>query len=248
MNKNLLIICRFSILVNHNCWKLNGTLDEKKDKLFNTNRLESKFWSFENIMLPSLLNQTNTKFTLLIFSSIYLPDSYKEKLNNIIKDKQIKIKLFYISENIYDMIRIIKSHFDIDSINATMRLDDDDAINPNFISLVYDKYLIKDNINKAISFPNGIQIMYNNSQLFVKPHSENNIAIGLTFISDKITVFELGDHPKIHNKIPVIYDYTNYMYLLYSSPYCDTQRVLKKGMLVKDIFNKYISQYFWLKF
>ncbi len=247
MNKNLLIICRFSILINHNCWILNGTLEEKKMKLFDKNRLESKFWSFENLMLESLINQKDKNFTLLVFSSVYLPDNYKERLQNIIKDTQIKVKLYYINENIYDMIHIIKSHFDIDSINATMRIDDDDALNPNFISILNEKYINKENINKAISFPNGLQIMYNSNHLYVKPHSEKNIAIGLTYISDKITIFELGDHPKIHNKVSVIYDYLNYMYLLYSSPYCDTKRILKKGMLVKNIYNKYITDFFWLK-
>ena len=72
------IITRFSIFdYNYKGFILTKScknIDEYKQLLFNKDRLDFKFFIFENITLKSILNQTNKKFIYLIYSSKLLPD------------------------------------------------------------------------------------------------------------------------------------------------------------------------------
>jgi hypothetical protein len=244
--EKLLIITRFSILIKQNiCFRKNNNnnLEKKKEDLFNESRLNERFWYFENICLKSLDNQTDNNFIHLVFSSKYLPDIYKSKLESL--QQNFKFNLYYIDTNIYEMINIIKSQFFRNNkLIATARLDDDDALSKNYVSLINSKYYNDSNEESFVSFPNGIIFSYKNqNKLHMAPFEYKNIALGQTFFSKTLTVFECGDHDKVDKIKKVIYDNKPNMYLVQAGPTCDSDRVLTKGALIKDYKNHYIIGY-----
>jgi len=124
---------------------------EYKETLFNENRLEYKFKSFELITLPSMINQTNQNFIWYIYASIYLPEKYKERLLNLTKNYE-NIKCLFI-ESFKEF-----NKFDYKNMNykyCTVRLDDDDGLNNTFIEKL-NKYENEEK-HTFISFQNGIK-------------------------------------------------------------------------------------------
>ena len=103
--EKLLIITRFSILIKQDiCFRQNryADLEKKKEDLFNESRLNERFWYFENICLKSLANQTDNNFIHLVFSSKYLPDIYKSKLDSL--QQNYKFNLYYIDFSLHILI------------------------------------------------------------------------------------------------------------------------------------------------
>jgi hypothetical protein len=244
--EKLLIITRFSILIKQDiCFRQNryADLEKKKEDLFNESRLNERFWYFENICLKSLANQTDNNFIHLVFSSKYLPDIYKSKLDSL--QQNYKFNLYYIDTNIYEMVNIIKSQFYRNNkLIATARLDDDDALHKDFVKIINSKYYNDSNEESFISFPNGIIFSYKNpNKLHMAPYEFKNIALGQTYFSKTLTVFEWGHHHKVDKVKKVIYDYKPNMYLVQAGPTCDSERVLTKGALIKDYKNHYITGY-----
>lgn len=97
-----------------------------KNYLFSKSRLDSKFSLFEKITLPSVVNQTFDDWEWHIYTSIFLPENYKERLISICS-KYEKIKLHFISS--FKEFIFIKPN---DNNYCTIRLDDDDGLNDTF--------------------------------------------------------------------------------------------------------------------
>lgn len=52
-------------------------------RLYDETRMARRFFLFENLTLPCLLNQTDRDFRTVIMSSTVMPDRYKERLNTL---------------------------------------------------------------------------------------------------------------------------------------------------------------------
>ena len=244
--EKLLIITRFSILISQDiCFRQNryADLEQKKKDLFAESRMKERFWLFENVCLKSLANQTDTNFIHLVFTSKHLPDIYKQQLEQL--RERFSFNIYYIDTNIYEMVNLIKSQFYKDNkLIATARLDDDDALNKDFVKIIISKYYNESNDESFVSFPHGVIFSYKNpNKLHMAPFEFKNIALGQTYFSRKLTVFEWGHHHKVDELKSVIYDNTPKMYLVHAGPTCDSQRELKKGALIKDSKNHYLFGY-----
>ena len=215
------IITRFSIY-DYNCksFKITRetTNDDYKSKLFDNKRLDLKFYIFEKMTIPSIVNQTNQDFIWFIYSSKYLPENYKQKLLNLTKNYS-KIKVFFI-ESFSDFYRppIIAEKF------FTLRLDDDDSLRLDFIDSV-NKYNFDEHENCIISHINGIKFAYYDDKItYGGEISYKKIALGLCAIG--MNIYKCGNHNSIDSKYKVIYNDTPNMYYLFCSKYCDTNRSL----------------------
>ena len=201
--------------------KVCKNIDQYKNELFKSERLNFKFHIFEKITLPSLLNQTNKNYVWLIYSSIYLPEVYKEKLNSLTNNYP-NIQVIYVN-NFNDMNENINSIINTNEFYTTSRLDDDDELANNFISTL-NTYNNVNNI-QVISFPLGrdfildsnLQIIYRKT-VFIK-----NIAIGLTAFN--MNIYLCGNHSQIHNKYLTYYNSNIPMYSVCCSEYCDSKRL-----------------------
>jgi len=278
--KHNYIITRFSIF-DYNFKGFNITKDntnniEKyKSILFDHNRLDFKFNVFQNMTYQSIMNQTDKNFTWLIYTSIFLPDYYKNKLENIIYSPQTQksaffppnehpskpttelstepkshffssqtpqIKLIYV-DNFKSFLSDIPKHIH-HQLFTTIRLDDDDGLNKNFIKII-NSYDFKENCGKIISFPKGIEYTINSTKLshhvedknFHTPPPPNILygkqifyplnAMGMCGVG--MLIFNCGDHTQVGNKYEVIYNDTlNDAYYMCCSEYCDTKRKFSK--------------------
>jgi hypothetical protein len=215
-------ITRFSICdINFKGFRMtreNEDETEYKSKLFSESRLDFKFNVFKKMTVPSILNQQKKNYTWLIYSSIYLPEKYKNELE-IIAKKSNKIKLIYVdSFNTFmnDIDKQIK-----DKNYSTIRIDDDDGLIPVYLNLL-EKY--KNNHGSIISFPNGIIFMIDENQeiIYGKKKVFQNNAQGLVAIN--MNIYKCGNHMEINNKYNVIYDNFDDVYYMCCSDWCDTMR------------------------
>jgi len=217
------IITRFSIFdYNYKGFILTKTcknIDEYKQLLFNKDRLDFKFFIFENITLKSILNQANKKFIYLIYSSKLLPDEYKEKLNSLVNNIE-NIKLIYV-ENFDEMYKSMDEII-IEPNYTTSRLDDDDRLDSSFINVIK-SYNNCSNI-EILSFPYGSDFVINENKEIINRNavSIKNIAIGLTAFDRNI--YYCGNHSRVHNFFKTYYDLNISMYGVCCSEYCDSKR------------------------
>jgi hypothetical protein len=210
---NHYIITRFSILDSPT---KKGFLNNSENHLFSKDRLDFKFFVFDKMTYSSVINQTYTNYKWLIYASAYLPQVYKEKLNNY-QNKNIDI--IYVND-FRDMGIRRKEILTNKNNYTTIRLDDDDGISANFLELLNRH---SDKKNKIISFPNGVRYtMQNNNIVFGSKISWPKIALGLTAI--EFDIYSAGNHTNVDKKYEVIYDNTENTYYLCCSKFCDTKR------------------------
>ena len=122
--------------------------------------LEHRFELFEKYCLPSVLNQSNQNFTWFIFFDANTPNHFK----NRVKQYQIQcpnMKPLWVKGIPPKFVRaVIKFHIkDTDRLLITTRLDNDDAINVNFIKELQDRVInIKEEIDSplVLNFDRGL--------------------------------------------------------------------------------------------
>ena len=135
------IFIRFSF-IGHSDWmrwrkKGHGGTDPETvaTALYTEERMARRFWSFERITLPSLLNQTDKTFLTVILTSPQMPRHHLERLEALIAPLQGASVLVSDAPSVEEAL--IEP---LDAFNATtshlvqLRLDDDDAISVNFIA------------------------------------------------------------------------------------------------------------------
>ena len=166
---------------------------------------------------PSIKNQTCQNYTWLIFTSPDLPEEYSKKLDSYADSsiKIIRVNTFQeMKEYVNNIIKNEKSY-------ATVWLDDDDGLSPNFLMNV-NKY--ENETGKIVSFPIGIDYtVINNTLLYGKNRDFKNIALGITAIGFNIFMVP-GCHTKFNTIREVIYDYTPESYYVCCSEFCNTKR------------------------
>jgi len=146
-----------------------------------------------------------------------LPIEYQNRLLAS-TNKYKNIKIFFINS-----FKEFNKSKRIEDKYCTVRLDDDDGLNKNFVKILQQ---YKDKTKEIISFPNGTECtISNNKIIYGGGVCVKNNAQGLSAI--EMNIYKCGDHTKINNKFKVTYDMTPDMYLLNCSEFCDTKREFK---------------------
>jgi len=190
---------------------------EYKKELFDRERLDFKFEVFERVTFPSIINQTFDDWEWIIYTSDQLPLNYMCRLKDLIKNHS-RIVIFTVKD--------FKEFFDrTETFNykkpfATVRIDDDDALNKNFAEKLQ---VYANNWGNIISFTEGSLGKYRAGHLIMgQKISEKNNAQGLAAIG--INIYSCGRHSDIHLRYNVIYDNSPGMFILTCSPFTDTKR------------------------
>lgn len=191
--------------------------EEYERELFSTDRMEFKFHVFQNVTIPSIIDQTNKNWEWHIFTSDRLPNIYMTRLKELAR-KHFGIYIFSV-KNFKEFFEVT-SNYNYISPFATVRIDDDDALNLAFVEMLQ-KY--SKETGKIISFTEGRLAKYEKGKLHVgKRISEKNNAQGLAGIG--INIYACGRHTDIDTRYKVIYDNSPDMFLLMCSDYTDTKR------------------------
>lgn len=213
------IITRFSILdKDTRLFRLTRETRKNniKSKLFNKERLDFKFDVFDKMTYPSIKSQTDQNFTWLIYTSKYLPKLYKDRLESY---RETNIVISYV-ENFTEMFKDVKQRLENVDNYISLRLDDDDGLNPQFLETL-NKYNTPGTI---VSFPKGLRFKYKNGKIIFskRPVFEKRVAAGLAAIN--FNVYDAGPHTTVHERYPVVYDMLDEAYYLCASEFCDTSR------------------------
>jgi len=216
----LLIFTRFSIL-DIKCvsaFKSFNVFNENilKEKLFSKDRLDYKFEVFSKVTYPSIINQTFKDYIWLIFTSKYLPEEYKNKLETY---RTSNIIIYYV-ENFSEMRKIMDNELKDLKNFTTIRLDDDDGLMETYLEKLN---LYENEKGKIVTFPNGIRYKLDDDKIIYGSQiCFPNIACGLTAI--EFNIFSAGDHSTIHQRFQIIQNKEKNSYYLCCSEYCDTKR------------------------
>lgn len=213
-------ITRFSIYdPQFRGFRLGTDYDQKEyeRRLFDKNRLNAKFDTFQKITLPSIVEQSCDDWKWLIYTSDRMPDEYMKRLRTLVKN-YTNIVLITVK----DFSEFFEKDFsyNYDNSFATVRIDDDDGLNNCFVEKLqqYSK-----NVGSIVCFTEGTLVKYVKGRVVMgEKISRMNYALGMAGIGVKI--YSCGRHSDIDTRYDVIYDSTPDMFLLTCSPFTDTKR------------------------
>ncbi len=234
------IIIRFSLAF------AKGNL-QKMDYTLNDDRLEKRFKLFENICLPSLINQIKKdNVTVLINITDNMPEKWKNRLHELINDHDfIQIQEFdhRINENLRTCLhnKYLEKYIKPQTkIVATSRLDDDDAFTPNFTNVI-SKYMKPSYVNHIITLTKGYYFNPINKRCSVVNRSL--LAIGLTLIQyvGKYQKFPYGIYSHQHSHWNNLAKCVHVNNVKYIRTVHDTNNSIKNGIQTRVPLNNIVT-------
>ena len=106
-------------------------------RLYDETRMARRFFLFENITLPSLVNQTDRDFRTVIMSSTVMPDPYKERLTALARrlpGAVVEFSPYTRGDRAFQKFMVEASGYKGRGQSVHFRLDDDDAVSVNYIA------------------------------------------------------------------------------------------------------------------
>jgi hypothetical protein len=146
-------------------WKSKAATDP--GLLFEPERLDGRLKYFETITLPSLVDQTNFDFRLMVLSSSLMPEPYQERLRELVNDmlgaERVQL-MFQPKGSAGRYLRDAVNTGFADKFVAQTVLDDDDAVAKDFVEMVrhYGALALADDHNPDnyvfLSFARGLTL------------------------------------------------------------------------------------------
>ncbi|MGM8849349.1 glycosyltransferase [Salinicola halophyticus] len=231
MEKHIYFIIRYSAYTKaRGAWQIgkNVTAAEYKASLFSESRLNLHQELFFGVTLPTLKAIAATvSATALVFISDELPSVYKDALLKasekfswlkIVRARSDKGLVSQIDKAVESKIK----EFADDVCYATVRLDDDDALAPDF-GIELNKYLKPEFSGMGVTFSKGVFAIYDQGVYSAFYHYKKmNNAQGLAFVGTRsqslqrnipMTVFGTGNHTSIDERFPTVNDSSKIMFL-----------------------------------
>ena len=206
-------LCRFSYPAAGGFQRIHETNEERRAYLYADARLTLRFRLFESFCLPSIANQTDTDFTFIILIGTDLPLWAKERLHTLTRP--------------YPWIQILakptQRHRDITAevINEAItqkgqpalqfRLDDDDAVNVEFVELAKANAAalapaMSEVPSFAIDYCTGFSATIHSDGLHIEPVTQTLWTPALAAVfkrSGDRTIMNFGHH-KLFKSMPVV--------------------------------------------
>jgi len=226
----IVTLIRFSFLASDEGYRLGRglSLDERAAELFGNERLHRRFEAFESICLPSLRMQPPDRFHVIILASAAMPDGYKERL---LASVQGMVNVHIVFEEPAQMffeelwLKHIGRIQGLKEIVATVRLDDDDALAPDFTATLA-AYVNARYVGHTVSFPLGLQCAMVEGELRFWESYWPLVAAGLGYVCRRdslATIFSCGHHHRIARRYPVILDARSAKYVVTLHQHNDSQ-------------------------
>jgi hypothetical protein len=129
-------LLRFSVLTPTYYSERFESLDKISEFIFSPERMALRFHLFENLCLPSLLNQTDSDFHCVVLTAKSMPKLYLERLQDLLAPVQNihcrpvgPDKHYQLLKQAYNSVPIHDA-----THRLLFRLDDDDAVDLNFVA------------------------------------------------------------------------------------------------------------------
>lgn len=127
-------------------------------RLYSETRMARRFFLFENLTLPSLINQTDRAFKTVIMSSSVMPDRFKDRLRAIVAKLPGGVVEFSEEtrgEAAFRRFMLEAAGYKLRANSIHFRLDDDDAVSVNYIARLRHVSRVL-SPGTHITFPTGI--------------------------------------------------------------------------------------------
>lgn len=183
---------------------------ERERNMFEPEYFEYRFDIFKSVTLKSFQQQTDMNFVLLLLHSENMPDHLKrrffelEKANSFLYNIFVKDTDESFNQSLAKSIDYIS--FD-EEIAITFRIDNDDAVQNDFIQKLGD-FVKSSFVGYVISMPmvSIVKRILNQSFIVEERYYPSN-SIGLAYVTDRDnykTVMEVGQHHLINEDNPII--------------------------------------------
>ncbi|RMC37760.1 glycosyltransferase [Paracoccus alkanivorans] len=169
MQREIVGVCRFSFL-GRGDWKIFNNLPPEseeeviqslREKLFDEERLEHRFGTFETLTLPGLNAQSDRDFLFIALTSDELPEKYLDRLLKLSARYQfLEVVRMPVMRSPHAVGEAYKKFgLELDSI-IQFRLDDDDTVSCHYISRLREacSTMVCDPAHRpfAVTFPNAL--------------------------------------------------------------------------------------------
>ena len=215
------IIIRFSIR------RKQAFQNNPKDKLFSPERLSKRFALFERICLPSLVSLISSpSLSIFVVTDSGLPIAWRERLEDGVK---VCPAVTVLTDVNHCRIASLRPFIQMETqIVLTTRLDDDDALHPDFHRIMMQKYANSQYLGHIVTFSRGFFINFDTGKLIPKKYPFNSC--GLTMISDRHETRTIygGNHSKWKRKRPCLEDKQPEMFVMSVHDYNSSGRRLTR--------------------
>lgn len=226
--RSIFVIVRYSLLRTrlHRFAREAGARDQEayRSLLFDPARLERRLNLFRSITLPSLIGLgrrareiEDVELHVPLLISPELPEAHRRQVEALAEP--------------HDFLHVVEAVRSIDTASdfirarcrsgmmASVRLDDDDALLPDYIDRLA-PYVDPRFDGYGISFPTGYIGFVDEAGTFTSFSSirSPNIALGLAYVCDAarsevVNIYDFGPHTVLDETIPVILDSRARLYL-----------------------------------
>lgn len=194
------LLTRFNVPIKTTLTKQLNCIDVATDETY----LRERFRLFLEYTVPSVKNQTNQNFIWIVLLSNQTPEYFKGIISNLV-DEMKNIVPLYIDIN-EDLDICLKKY--ICSFNTkwiiTSRVDNDDALNMNFIDNIQTYFKENEKSKYVLIFDNGVQFDEKNGML-------SNYRFPLNHFSSLVSIYNPNtidtilnyNHMEIRNELKV---------------------------------------------
>ncbi|MBD8793239.1 hypothetical protein IFR09_20610 [Pseudomonas syringae] len=225
MNKHIVITVRYSLYAPdlRKSWVIGRDSEEDyKKELFSSARMEKRQAFFNNITLKSLIELNNSKpedinLKVFLLTSNLLPKANIDFLNKVVEGNSF-LKVVQLGENDADVrhgLMDYVNNLSDEDIYASVRLDDDDALAPNFAKQLA-HYLQPGFSGCVVSLARGYGALLDENGNIKKlaDYKWRFGSAGLAYISRKgksvrtgrFSIYQCGNHVRTDDKIPTVSD------------------------------------------
>lgn len=166
--------------------------DNYLEFLFSEQRISSRLIFFKELTLKSILNQTYYNFEWIIYISNFLPQIYKDYINNI--DDRIKV-IEVTGEKIYNS-DLIKIHVPEETNYISCRLDDDDALCSDYFENLNRMY----DANKQVIGSKNFLCVTHKKESFFYSQTKKPWLISAGLSCKNSHIYSIGSHVNASNK------------------------------------------------
>ncbi|MGJ8628745.1 MAG: glycosyltransferase [Sulfitobacter sp.] len=186
--------------------------------LYAAERMELRFFLFENFLLPSLKSQTDKNFICLILTSDIMPEPYKKRLHALC-DSDPNLELLVSSElTVHEALwpRLSALNELAGRPLVNFRIDDDDCLSHDYIQELRGfMNRLGDRVPVSYSRANGLVVTsYKaDSQMFIYQANLPFNSMGTAIrVHGERTIFSFG-HNALHKRFPAIVDNSGMGYI-----------------------------------
>jgi hypothetical protein len=127
-------------------------------RLYDETRMARRFFLFENLTLPSLVQQTDRAFTTVLMSSDVMPDRFKDRLTRLAEQLPgavVEFSPHRHGDQAFHKFVLEAAGYKGRGSSVHFRLDDDDAVSVNYISRLRHVSRVL-SPSTHITFPTGV--------------------------------------------------------------------------------------------